>query len=813
MLLHYLKVAVRNLLKYRTQSVISIIGLAIGLAAFVYGWHWMKYETSYDSFYPDAERSYIVYSPSENNHQGYSPSVLVDYIREYCPEVECITRAYPSTRMDYKVDEILMKSPDFLAVDSSFQNIFPQAILYGRELMDEEDIIITESFARKYFGDSQKALGTVLVQTAKPGFYLPEPQYLKVVGIMADTPTNSLLNYPGYYIGKSFPSPNLYDARSWQNENAFVHVKLKKDQESDAFITHLNTSLQQMDFMKEKTFKAVPLSQKHFEFASEESFSYTAISMFTIATLLLLCCVLFNFVNLFLNRYYQRARELKLRKSVGANNPKLVVQVMIEILSHGIWGFLLCGCFIETTVKFFEEIFSIPIELNVLWLEYTQVIVVTTIVMLVLLFFPAFQFIRSASKQLMGSRPQTHNRAMIRRCGLVVQLVICMFFFASAASLYQQLRFMNRTDMGMDTNHIIELMAVSHEKNGKDLLEDIKRLPMVERHTTASEYMISKNPLHLHENVDWEGKTEAQKDVKLAQVELQKDAWEMFRFRLVEGRGFEESDWLSHSGQTLDPITKVPVLNRVLLNESAVRVMQLDKPIGKHLHIPVGIYGPNGLENHYVDYEVIGIIKDFHTQGMKAETQPAIVLQNYRFIRPINYFQVTPGTEQAAIQAINELAEKYQWEFSGYNEPPQTLTNKIKELNKSETAIFHLFSILTFLCILISLFGIFSISASTIGQRRKEIAVRKVMGATAKEVVSMFFREYTVLVAIASIVAFPFFYYTISHWLEQFAYHINISLGVYLGLAGITVTLVLLTVFHQVIHAANENPADVVKSE
>ena len=215
---------------------------------------------------------------------------------------------------------------------------------------------------------------------------------------MADAPTNSLLNYTGYYIGKGFSSPNLYDARSWQNENAFVHVKLKEDQESDAFITHLNTSLQQMDFMKEKTFKAVPLSQKHFEFASEESFSYTAISMFTIATLLLLCCVLFNFVNLFLNRYYQRARELKLRKSVGANNPKLVVQVMIEILSHGIWGFLLCGCFIETTVKFFEEIFSIPIELNVLWLEYTQVIVVTTIVMLVLLFFPAFQFIRSASK-------------------------------------------------------------------------------------------------------------------------------------------------------------------------------------------------------------------------------------------------------------------------------------------------------------------------------------------------------------------------------------------------------------------------------
>jgi ABC-type antimicrobial peptide transport system permease subunit len=115
--------------------------------------------------------------------------------------------------------------------------------------------------------------------------------------------------------------------------------------------------------------------------------------------------------------------------------------------------------------------------------------------------------------------------------------------------------------------------------------------------------------------------------------------------------------------------------------------------------------------------------------------------------------------------------------------------------------------------VLISLFGIFAISASTVGQRRKEIAVRKVMGATAKNVVDMFFREYIWLVGIAAIVAFPFFYYTISRWLEQFAYHIHISIGIYLALACITVVLVLLTVCNQVIQAANENPADVVKSE
>ena len=239
----------------------------------------------------------------------------------------------------------------------------------------------------------------------------------------------------------------------------------------------------------------------------------------------------------------------------------------------------------------------------------------------------------------------------------------------------------------------------------------------------------------------------------------------------------------------------------------------MEQPVGKRIRISTGIYGPNGLENHYTDYEIIGVIKDFHTQGMKAETQPAIVMQNFRFVRPINYFQVTQGTEQAALKAINELAEKHGWEYNKNNTPPQILTDKIKELNKSETATFRLFSILTFLCVLISLFGIFAISAATVGQRRKEIAVRKVMGATAKNVVDMFFREYIWLVGIAAIVAFPFFYYTISRWLEQFAYHIHISIGIYLALACITVVLVLLTVCNQVIQAANENPADVVKSE
>lgn len=811
MIIHYLKIAVRNLLKYKTQSAISIFGLAIGLAFFIYGWHWLKYETSYDSFYPNAERSYLVYTQNENNKKGYSPNILADFIRAYCPEAEVITRSYKGGQgnMDYAFEEKRIKNPNFMQVDSSFQNIFPQIILYGRKLMNEGEIIICESFAKEHFGTPEKALGNFLQQTAPAGFYLADGRKLQIVGIMEDAPQNTTLSSVGYYQLTSSTKGNLYNPEEWQNSNGLTHVILKKGCKTADFENHLNSSIAQLDFMKDKSFKVISLSQKHFEFASEESFSYSAISMFTIATGLLLCCVLFNFLNLFLNRYYQRVREVKLRKAVGATHFKLILQVMLEITAYCLTGFLLCGCIIELTIPFFEETFGMSISKAILWKEYTWIIIIALLIIQFLMLFPASQFIRSVGKQSLTGRPQSHQRNMMRRTGLAIQLVICLFFFASATSLYQQLRFMNYTDVGFDTTRIIELMVRSFEQNGKDLLQDIKQLPMIERHATASQYMVSKEGLQVNSDMEWKGKTEEDKNIPFAHIEISKEGDKMFNFRLKEGRTYQDED-RTGSNQPKDFLTGRPVLNKVLLTESAVSAMHLEQPIGEIIRIPFALVGQ---EPKYTDYEVIGVIKNFHTQGMKEKPLPTLIFQNFRFISPINYFQVTPGTETEALKAINQLAEKHGWAYEGINAAPLFITDKMKELNKSETATFRLFAVLTFLCILISLFGIFSISASTITQRRKEIAVRKVMGATAGEVIRMFFREYSWLVGVSAIIAFPFFYYTISKWLEQYAYHVSISIGMYIALSGITILLVLLTVFRQVTLAANENPADVVKSE
>ena len=810
MILHYLKIALRNLLKYRTQSAISVLGLAIGLAFFTFGFHWLKYETSYDSFYPDAGRSYLVYTQAENNKNGYSPTALVGFIRERLSEVETVTRSYENrSNFNYVYNEKTMKTPDFMSVDSCFIDIFPQVMVCGRTLQRADEIIISESFAKEHFGRAEKALDVMLQQTSPYGFHLTDARQLRIVGVMADAPQNATMAPSGYYRQWASIKTDINNPEEWKYNLGLTHLKLKEGVKEEDFKAHMEKALAQTDFLKEKSFKVIPLHQKHFEFASEESFSYSAISMFTLATGLLLCCVLFNFMNLFLNRYYQRIREVKLRKSVGASTGKLLIQVMVEIMSYGVLGAFMCGCFIELGIPLFEDTFGISIpKADIMW-EYFHLAIILLVVMQVLLLFPAWQFIRSVSKQVLTGIPQSKGRNQMRRIGLATQLVICLFFLASASSLYRQLRFMNDTDLGFDTKHIVELVVGGFEQNGKDMLAEIRQLPMVERHTTTSQRMVSKEGLYTGNKYEWQGKTEDDQKLTFATIDLTKDADKMFNFRLKEGRTFTEEDWAS-TGRQKDVLTGRPVFNKMLISESAARAMRLENPVGEIIRVPFQLVGQDPI---WSDYEIVGVVRDFHTQGMKVEPVPTLLFQSFRFINPLNYFQVTEGTEMEFMKAVDRLAQKHGWVYEGTNTPPQLLSDKMKNLNKSETATFRLFAILTLLCVLISLFGIFAVSSTTIVQRRKEIAIRKVMGATTREVVELFFREYSWLVSVSAVVAFPFFYWVVSRWLEQYPYRVSVGAEIYVVLSGITILMVLLTVFRQVMRAANENPADVVKSE
>ena len=232
---------------------------------------------------------------------------------------------------------------------------FPQRIIHGTEPAHDNDILLSESFARKYWKHPQDAIGSLLTQKTPSGFYIPNPIQLRVSGIMADAPENSSFQHEGYYLNNS-ENGDYHNKENWMYiANTHVHLVLKEGIRFNDFSQHLLSSLHEMEILKNVKFSIIPLFQKHFEFAAEESFSYSSIRMFTAASFLLLCCVLFNFINLFLNRYYQRLREMKLRKSMGANHRKLMRQLLTEVLFHCLLAGVVCGCLLEVFTPFLNR--------------------------------------------------------------------------------------------------------------------------------------------------------------------------------------------------------------------------------------------------------------------------------------------------------------------------------------------------------------------------------------------------------------------------------------------------------------------------
>ena len=812
MIIHYLKVAIRNLLKYKLQSVISIVGLAIGIAFFIFSLYWLHYETSYDNFYPVSNRTYMIFLQEKGGSSGVCPSAMIPFIQEKCPEVETITRMDGNSGFDFAAEEKELKHPDFWVIDSLFLKCFPQKVIYGAVPARDNEILLSESFARKYWKHPQDAIGSLLTQKTPPGFYIPNPLQLHVSGIMADAPENSSFQHEGYYLA-NYENGDYHDKEEWMYfGNTHVHLVLKEGTKLKDFSQRLHTLLHEMEELKDVEFSIIPLYQKHFEFAAAESFSYSSIRMFTAASLLLLCCVLFNFINLFLNRYYQRLREMKLRKSLGANHRSLIGQLLTEVLLHCLLAGIVCGCLLEVFTPFFEQVLSTTIQYATIWREYLQVLSAFILVTMLLLLLPVWQIVHVSVSRTLTSKPHTHHSTLFRKFALVVQLVICLFFLTSTAVLYRQIHFMRNTDLGFDSRHLIELLVNPMKQNGLDMLEEIKQLPMIQAHATTSFYMISSKAGNFNPSIEWEGKTEEDKKTQIATLEISKGGEAMFNFRLMEGRMFTEEDWTANSDSPKDAVTGKPALNKVLITKKMADLMRTNDPIGKIIRIPTILF-QGGPKTYYTDYEVIGVVKEIHPQGMRSESDPTVIMQSFRFMQALNYFKVVPGMEKQALQAMNALAEKHQWEYYGYYAEPQTLDSKLEEMSKSENATYHLFSVLSVLCILISLFGIFSISSSTIRQRRKEIAVRKIMGANVREIIGMFFREYIGMVCMAAMVAFPCMYAVMHRWLEQYAYHISIGMDVFIVWLGVVTMLVLLTILQQVIQAARQNPAEVIKSE
>ena len=788
MLTHYLKIAFRNLWKNRAQSLTAILGLAFAVACLIPALYWMRYETSYDHFYPQSEniyRMYTVEKPSEKVNSGISKA-LEQKLRDHFPVIETST-SFMSGYENCKTQDVPYIRPNFLYADSTFFSIFPQTILSGetqQPLQVKNDMVLTESLAIRLFGDVNKAIGQQVQCTIRPDW----PPY-NVTAVIKDFPQNSNIRYDAIiYHDMLISFSNMPENMQWNFFPMEGYLRFAPEANIEEIEKQLPNFIADLGVNDHIEVRIMPISKVRHELNADVPFTLNFIQLFILSGALLLFAAVFNFMNFYIDLFSQRHRELHLRMVNGAGNGQLVIQMLIE-QTCAILLALFLGVYLIMLIRpIFRNWLSIQIDYPSL-LTLFGISGITLLAIMWIIGLIAFNGISRFAMQPASVR-ETSARSWLRHGAITLQLAVSILFIVSSLVVMQQLRFVNQKDLGIDKDGVIQISGFT-DYSGKveaTLIQELAKIPQVECLSDA--YFQPKHtigPMEQSTSVEWDGKETADKTV-FHLLYTDEQFAKVFRLNMLAGNYWEK-------GQT----------TKVILNEEAVRVMGLKDPIGSIIRIP-------SLDDvsKMIKYEVAGVVKDFHTLSLRNRISPTILVPT-DFLHNLLYVRVVPGEEAEAVQRIMEIIGKLDPTLS--EAKITSVGDLYTNLNQSEEVGLDMFSILAVVSLLLSLFGIYAISVASTYRRKKEIAVRKVMGAEIKDIVRLFFREYVLQVIISGIIALPLAYWIMVEWLQGYAYRITISAWLLCSVLIGTILVVLLTVFSQIWKAANGNPARVISME
>jgi putative ABC transport system permease protein len=796
MFTHYLKIAFRNMRKHKAQSVTGIFGLAFGLACFVPALYWLRYETSYDSFYPGAEHIYRVYAVEKQSGKVNEqvPGILARSLHEHFPATEAATGFFMETNncSTERMPHIRLR---MLNADSTFFRVFRQAFVSGdarQPLQTVHDIVLTESVAMRMFGDVETAIG----QHVQSTFYFFNPPYT-VTAVVKDPPANTGMPFDAIlYSDMLAGTAASLEMYQWVQFNTQLYAKFHPLTDIDELAEQLRDFTSRLEANAGIELRILPVGDVRHRLNSGAPFTLNFIRLFAAAGILLLFTALFNFLNLQLDLSRQRLRELRQRTIHGATGGQLVRQMTFELACAILPAMALACLLVALARPAFSSLLDIEMDAAPL-LRLFAVCGAGVTALLLLAGAVSFRRLSRMAMQRL-SEIKTGRQPALRRMAVVLQLAVSVVFIVAALVVVMQIRFVDRKDLGFDRSSIIQLYGLPPYMKADlraALIHELEAIPQIETVSTSNfEPQHSANTFEMVTQVEWPGKSP---DEKPAFNVIPADS----RFAETFGLKMLAGEWPGEGGT-----------QKVVLNGEAVRAMGLDEPVGAIIRMSIDNVDIDSLKEAY---EVVGVVNDFHTLSLRSRIHPTIFRQPLSGSRiaadNILYVHVTPGQEQEAIRRITAILPGIDPSFADLRLMP--LGELYDSFNRSEQAGLKMFSVLATVCLLISLFGIYAVATAATRRRRKEIAIRKVLGAEIGGIIRMFFRDYALQVIAAGVVALPPVYIAMSRWLQGYAYRTNIPWWLLAGVIAGVVAVVLLTVLGQVLKAAGSNPAEVVKSE
>jgi len=804
MLRNYLKIALRNIRKFKGYMFINIFGFVVGITCTILIALFIIDELSYDKFYPNSERIFRVANYSVVNNRidntARSSPPLAKVLAEEFPEVEFVTKCRNYGAPVFRYKEKVFSEERVFNVDRTFFTVFQIPFLHGnpRTALDRPDaIVLTKSMAMKYFGNEDPMGKTINADNKR--------DYI-VTAVVEDVPQNSHFHFDFL---RSLA--NYSDAQSlvWVFNDFYSYVLLKpntdiQDLEAklfgvvkeriDPFLRNvLGISVDQfLESGGEFKYYFQPLTAIHlysnldFEIEPNSDIRYVYIFLSIAIGVLLIACI--NFINLATARSTVRVKEIGIRKTIGSTQKQIMVQFLTETIVITIISVIFSWILAYYTLPLFNQITGKNFDLawSGMWWIIPFSVILAVVLGLISGLYPAFIMGNfNPSRILKGNKFFGSQKLKLRTILVIFQFGISTILIIATLTVREQLQYIQTKDLGFNKDQIV----VIHKTDdlGKNLFAFKNEL--VKNHLVQ---FASNSVDLLGNNIEVvaltpEGQAEDQTKI-ICFMQVDDGFLDTYKIPLNEGTFFTQ-DRLVNNYQ-------------VVLNESAVKAMGLTDPIGIRL---VNSMFP---ENRY---SIIGVVKDFHFQSLKQRIQPMVFAslpQNSigRFLS----VRISPEEIDETLKYIEKTWLKFS---NGQALEYEFFDNQFARIYLAEKNTEYLFFIFSILSIIVACFGLFGLSSFVAERRTKEVGIRKILGSSTTSVVMLLIWQFLKWVVIANIIAWPIAWYVMNSWLGDFAYRINLEWSVFLIAGIIAVIITLFTVSSQAIKAAIANPVESLRYE
>lgn len=798
---HYFKVAFREVIKYKTQSLVSIIGLAIGFTAFVLGGYWQWWETHFDNFHPNADRLYCLTTTGLVKKATGADADLDQLhikdraeLRKLLPEIEkeCVL-----ANCTYTIKENnSSKNVYGLVCEHSFFGMFRADFITGTykgTVPDGQSVILTRNTAMKFFGTTN-CVGRV--------FELNDHTRPVIAGIIENYPDNSDFIFQFLIIDKVKPLQHVNRNKTYIRLHQNSNVQKVKEKLA-AYKSHADDPYG-TDHVDQWKINLRTLPEVHLYCHPELDNRIRNIHILAFAGLMAFLSALMNLLVLFIGQQQRKKQKNSTYLCIGASPKDMLLKGWTELFFPMLLAYLLAFCLIEIAFPYYEsytawnhygiyEGVTRHIDQSSLVWNAIQAIVVSTLLFWLLCFLPIRGILCHPDSQ----------PALFKRVLIGGQVFIGSLFFITSLILLQQLHFILTKDKGIRYENVIQLDAGfenAYENDLRVLEPELRNHPFVE--TVC--YTAANSPIFTEQG-DWYGtwqsylpfEPDVERTVREDKVMLvSKDFFSFFGLTLKDGQWLDGSNAESY-----------------LVNETGYRQLGytdlLQRPIYQRSESG---YSPS-------NQKVAGIMNDYIYAPMQFPVQRIffrlLTDEDVKDYTPAHFFYIRhlPGQKKEVTDHIKQVVKKFNTSGVPENNLCITLTDLVDKFNRPEKVIFSVFSIIAILCILISTFGIYSLVSLSAQQRKKEIAIRKVNGATCAHILQLFFKEYLIVVIISNLFALPIGYILMKRWLETYANHIPLTIWPFIAVFFITCLIVFLSIFQQVKKAAQANPAEAIKSE